>query len=87
MKMINFTINSTDPDHYNVIKLRVPCYSNWTHETLSVNSIVANCHIRVLTKEDYMEIQYETDSTIYTLFIDIWDDNTQVENVTSFATL
>jgi hypothetical protein len=85
--MINFTINSTDPDHYNIIKVKVPGYSNWTHGTLSVNSIVANCHIKVLTKEDYMTIEYETDSHTYTIFIDIWHDYTQVENATAIAVL
>jgi hypothetical protein len=56
--MINYTINSTDPLHYNSIKINLPNITNWQHVLITVTSLVTKCEIVVLEPDDYLEVAY-----------------------------
>jgi hypothetical protein len=82
--MINYTINSTDPKQFNVIKVVLPNMTSWNHATLTVSSLVANCHIVVLEKGDWITFEFEDRSPIT---ITITKDYTNIQNADSFVSI
>jgi hypothetical protein len=54
--MINYTVNSTDPFHYNTIKVNLPNMTNWQQIILSVSSLVTQSNIAILEPFDYIII-------------------------------
>jgi hypothetical protein len=39
--------------------MKLPNITNWKHATLTVSSLVANCHILVLGVEDFIEFKID----------------------------
>jgi hypothetical protein len=46
--MINSTINSVDPEHYNRINITLPNNTNWQHAMFTATSLVTQCNMIVL---------------------------------------
>jgi hypothetical protein len=80
--MINYTINSTDPLHYNTIKINLPNQTNWQHAILTVSSLVTLAYIVILDENDYIKIRVENEQTA-TVTTDIFYVDQQYLNFTN----
>jgi hypothetical protein len=56
--------------------------TNWYHATLTVNSLVANCHILVLEEGDLITFQIEDDEPFT---INITENYTNIQNTDEFV--
>ena len=80
---MEYTIASTDPEHFNRIRVNLPLPS-WKYSDVTITSFVANCNMLILKKGDY--IMFNIDNTDYTLTID--SNITNIDNAsTLIATL
>jgi hypothetical protein len=57
--MITYTINSTDPEHYNRINITLPNNTNWQHAIETATSLATQCNMIVLEENlDKFIIEY-----------------------------
>ena len=63
---MEYSIASTDENHYNRIRVNLPLPS-WKYSNVMITSCVTNCNILVLKKGDH--ICFNIDSTYYRLTI------------------
>ena len=75
---MEYTIASTDPEHFNRIRVNFPLQS-WTYSNVTITSFVANCNMLILKKGDY--ITFNIDNTEYKLII-----NSNICNINNAAT-
>jgi hypothetical protein len=69
--MINYTINSTDPEHYNRINITLPNNTNWQHAILTATSLITQCNMSVLqdSKDKFTISIFEDDLLHYEDYI------------------
>ena len=80
---MEYTIASTDPEHFNRIRVNLPLPS-WKYSNVTITSFVANCNMLILKKGDY--IMFDIDNTEYKLIIN--SNITSINNALTFiATL
>jgi hypothetical protein len=55
--MINYTVNSIDPEHYNRININLPNTTNWQPAILTATSLTCQYHLLILNdKEEWFRI-------------------------------
>ena len=75
---MEYTIASTDPEHFNRIRVNLPL-PTWKYSNVTITSFVANCNMLILKKGDY--IMFDIDNTEYKLII-----NSNICNINNAAT-
>ena len=75
---MEYTIASTDPEHFNRIRVNLPL-PPWKYSNVTITSFVANCNMLILKKDDY--ITFNIDNTEYKLII-----NSNICNINIAAT-
>ena len=75
---MEYTIASTDPEHFNRIRVNLPL-PPWKYSNVTITSFVANCNMLILKKGDY--ITFNIDNTEYKLII-----NSNICNINNAAT-
>jgi hypothetical protein len=53
--MSNYTVNSTDPNHYNQIQINLSNPTNWQHAIFTVSSLVTQANIILINEDDFIE--------------------------------
>ena len=76
---MEYTIASTDPEHFNRIRVNLPLPS-WKYSNVTITSFVANCNMLILKKGDY--IMFNIDGEEYKLII-----NANITNISNASTL
>ena len=63
---MEYTIASTDPEHFNRIRVNLPL-PPWKYSNVTITSFVANCNMLILKKGDY--ITFNINNSEYKLII------------------
>lgn len=83
-----YTLSSTDPEHYNIIRANLPIEHTTLFCNITVTSLTSNCNIQVLSSEDYITFNINgtkytarmkdyskiTSATVSTIFQEIFDE-------------
>ena len=54
-----FNLSSTDPEHYNRIKVKIPNTFSATEVQVAITTLTTNCNIEVLNENDYIMFLYD----------------------------
>lgn len=54
-----FNLSSTDPEHYNRIKVKIPNTFSATEVQVAITTLTTNCNIEVLNEKDYITFFYD----------------------------
>ena len=69
---MEYTIASTDENHYNRIRVNLPLPS-WKYSNVMITSCVSNCNILVLKKGDYIDFNINNTDYLLTITANITD--------------
>jgi hypothetical protein len=79
---MEYTICSSDPKHFNVIDVTLP-QPNYKYATITVTNFVSYCHIKVLSKNDYIYFNVNGENKRFLSDVEY----TNIENSTVLANL